>query len=167
MAEGAPTGRAVSPLPVNHHGIGAWAVLRLRADLGNWRLLLVRTLTAGVTVVITVFLVPGLSFQHWRHGEFVLVGLVFGLLTALVKPMLQFLALRYLVVSYGLVLVLINAVLLWLLSVLLGNLIHARSLLAVLLGGLIVGVIGLLLDTIIGATPPVLDRPPEPGRAHE
>jgi putative membrane protein len=117
--------------------------------------------------VVTVFLVPGLSFQHWRHGEFVLVGLVFGLLTALVKPILQFLALRYLVVSYGLVLVLINVGLLWLLSVLLGNLIHARSLLAVLLGGLIVGVVGVLLDTIVGATPPVLDRTPEPGRAHE
>ena len=163
MAEGASAGRAVSPPPVNHHGIGAWAVLRMRAELGNWRLLLVRTLTAGVTVVVTVFLVPGLSFQHWRHGEFVLVGLVFGLLTALVKPLLQFLALRYLVVSYGLVLVLINACLLWLLSVLLGDLIHARSLLAVLLGGLIVGVIGLLLDTIVGATPPVLDRQPGAG----
>ena len=167
MADGAPTGRAVSPLPVNHHGIGAWAVLRLRAELGNWRLLLVRTLTAGVTVVVTVFLVPGLSFQHWRHGEFVLVGLVFGLLIALVKPMLQFLALRYLVVSYGLVLVLINAGLLWLLSVLLGNVINARSLLAALFGGLIVGVIGLLLDTIVGTTPPVLDRRPEPRRANE
>jgi uncharacterized membrane protein YvlD (DUF360 family) len=77
--------------------------------------------------------------------------------------MLQFLALRYLVVSYGLVLVLINAGLLWLLSVLLGNLIHARSLLAALVGGLAVGVIGLLLDTIVGATPPVLDRPPGAG----
>jgi uncharacterized membrane protein YvlD (DUF360 family) len=120
----------VRPPLVNHYGIGAWAVLRLRAELGNWRLLLVRTLTSGVTVVATVFLVPGLSFQHWRYGEFVLVGLVFGLLTALVKPLLQFLALRYLVVSYGLVLVLINAGLLWLLSLLLGNLIHAHSLLA-------------------------------------
>ena len=167
MAEGAPTRRAVTPPPVSHHGIGAWAVLRLRAEAGNWRLLLVRTLTSGVTVVVTVFLVPGLSFQHWRHGEFVLVGLVFGLLTALVKPMLQFLALRYLVVSYGLVLVLINVGLLWLLSVLLGNLIHARGLLAVLLGGLVVGVVGVLLDTIVGATPPVLDRPGEPGRANE
>jgi len=65
------------------------------------------------------------------------------------------------------VLVLINAGLLWLLSVLLGNLIHARSLLAALVGGLAVGVIGLLLDTIVGTTPPVLDRQPEPRRAHE
>jgi putative membrane protein len=154
---------APSPPPVNHHGIRAWAVRRLTADVGNWRLLLVRTLTSAVAVVFTVFVVPGLSFQHWRDGDFILVGIVFGLLVALVKPVLQFLALRYVVVSYGLVLVLVNAVLLWLLSVLLGHLIHARDLLAVLLGGLVVGVVGTLLDTIAGATPPILDRSPEPG----
>jgi hypothetical protein len=49
------------------------------------------------------------------------------------------------------------------LSVLLGHLIHARDLLAVLLGGLVAGVIGTLLDAIADATPPILDRPHEPG----
>ena len=147
---------------MSHHGIRAWAVQRLRADAGNWRLLLVRILTSAVTVVVTVFVVPGLSFQHWHDGEFILVGIVFGLLVALVKPVLQFLSLRYVVVSYGLVLILVNAVLLWLLSVLLHHLIHARDLLAILLGSLAVGVIGTLLDIVVGATPPILDRRREP-----
>lgn len=162
MAEGVPARTVTSPPPVSHHGISVWAFRRLRGDVGNWRLLLVRTVTSGVAVVATVFLVPGLSFQHWRHGEFLLVGLVFGLLTAWVKPVLQFAALRYVVVSYGLVLILVNAVLLWLLSLLLGHLIHARDLVAVLLGGVVVGVVGMLLDAIAGVTPPILDRPQEP-----
>ena len=153
---------APSPPPVSHHGIRAWAVRRLIADAGNWRLLLVRTLTSAVAVVFTVFVLPGLSFQHWRDGDFILVGIVFGLLVALVKPVLQFLALRYVVVSYGLVLILVNAILLWLLSVLLGDLIHVRDLLAVVLGGLVVGVVGTLLDAIVGATPPILERAQEP-----
>jgi hypothetical protein len=51
----------------------------------------------------------------------------------------------------------------WLLSVTLGHLIHARDLLAVLLGGLVAGVIGTMLDAIADATPPILDRPHEPG----
>jgi hypothetical protein len=50
----------------------------------------------------------------------------------------------------------------WLLNVLLDQLIHARDLLAVLLGGLVAGVIGTLLDAIAGTTPPILDRPHEP-----
>ena len=136
---------------------------QLRADAGNWRLLLVRTLTSGIAVAVTVFVVPGLSFRHWQHGEFFLVAVLFGLLTALIKPVLLFVALRYVVVSYGLVLVVVNTVLLWLLSVLLGHLIHARDLVAVLLGGIVVGVVGTLLDAIAGVTPPILDRPPESG----
>jgi len=135
----------------------------LRADVGNWRLPLVRTLTSGAAVVVTVVVVPGLSFHDWRRGDFLLVGVVWGLLTALVKPALLFLALRYVVVSYGLVLVVVNTVLLWLLSVLLGHLIHASGLLAVLFGGLVVGIVGTLLDTIAGVAPPILDRPGEPG----
>jgi len=161
MSEAAPVRPAVTSSASNH-GIRAWAARRLRTDVGNWRLLLVRTLMSGVAVVVTVLVVPGLSFHDWRRGDFLLVGLVFGLLTALVKPVLLFAALRYVVVSYGLVLVVVNAALLWLLSVVLGNLIHASGLLAALLGGLVVGVIGMLLDVIVGATPPVLDRPPEP-----
>lgn len=162
MSDQVPVHLAVRP-PASHHGIRAWAMRQLRADAGNWRLLLVRTLTSGIAVAVTVFVVPGLSFQHWQHGEFLLVAVLFGLLTALVKPVLLFLALRYVVVSYGLVLVVVNTVLLWLLSVLLGNLIQARNLLAVLLGGLVVGVAGMLLDIVVGAMPPILDRPPESG----
>ena len=135
---------------------------RLRTDAGNWRLLLVRTLTSAVAVVVTVFVLPGLSFQHWQSGDFVLVGIVLGLLTALVKPVLLLIALRYVVISYGLVLNVVNVVQLWLLSVLLGHLIHARDLVAVLLGCLVVGVVGALLDAIAGATPPILDLPSEP-----
>lgn len=161
MADGVSARTAMSTPPVSHHGISVWAFRRLRGDVGNWRLLLVRTLTSGVAVVATVFLVPGLSFHEWRRGDFLLVGLVFGLLAALVKPVLQFAALRYVVVSYGLVLVVLNAVLLWLLSLLLGHLVHARDLLAVLLGGIVVGVVGTLLDAIAGVMPPILDRPPE------
>src|SRR5215471_15423741 len=163
MSEGARAGPVVGAPPVSHHGIQAWSVRRLRSEAGNWRLLLVRTLTSGVAVVATVFLLPGLSFHDWRRGDFLIVGVVFGLLVALVKPVLQFAALRYVVVSYGLVLVVVNFLLLWLLSVLLGNLIHARGLLPWLAGGVIVGVAGMLLDTIAGATPPVLDHPSKPG----
>jgi putative membrane protein len=143
---------------VHQHGIASWAGRRLRHDLLNWRLFLVRVLTSGLAVVVTVVLLPGLRFDQWGWGEFVLIGLVFGLLNAVLKPLIQFFALRYLIASYGLVVVLINALLLALLSWILGGEIQGRGVLAYLIGGLLVGVIGLLLDTIAGATPPILDR---------
>ena len=133
---------------------------RLRRDIANWRLFAVRLITSALAVVLTVGLLPGLRFTAWHWGEFLLIGLVFGLLNALLKPLIQFFALRYLVASYGLVVVLINAIMLSLLSFILGGEIKARGLLALFFGGLLVGIIGLALDTLAGTTPPFLDRAP-------
>ena len=128
----------------NHRNLGlkVWAGERLRRDLLNWRLFLVRMLTSGLAVCLTVVLLPGLSFTRWSRGEFLLVGFVFGLLNAIVKPVLPFFSLRYLVASYGVVVVLINAVLLWLLSAILGGALHAASVLTVLAAGFVVGAVG-------------------------
>jgi putative membrane protein len=132
---------------------------RLRRDLANWRLFLVRWLTSGLAVVVTVALLPGLRFTSWSWGEFLLIGLVFGLLNALVKPVIQFFTLRYLVASYGVVVILINSFLLVLLSWLLGGEIAARGPIPLLLGGAVVGALGLFLDTLAGTAPPIFDTP--------
>lgn len=147
---------------VNQQGIPGWARRRLRQELSNWRLFLVRVVTSGLAVVITVALVPGLGFARFEWGSFTAIGLVFGLLNGLVKPFLQFFSLRYLVASYGLVLVLINALLLGLLSWILDGKIEARSVLSFLFGGLLIGLIGTFLDTLAGTTPPIIDRRREP-----
>jgi putative membrane protein len=143
---------------LHQHGIAGWAGRRTKAELRNWRLALVRVLTSGVAVVLTVFVIPGLRFRSFSVLEFLLIGVVFGLLNALVKPILQFFTLRYLLPTYGLVVVIINAVLLAMLSWLLGNQIAFSGLISLLLGGALVGIFGLLLDTLLGTTPPILDR---------
>ncbi len=149
---------ATSVPDLHHHGIAGWAGRRLRAEYLNWRLALVRLLTSGVAVVLTVLVIPGLRFRTFSVGEFLLIGAVFGLLNAVVKPLLQFFTLRYLLPTYGLVVVLINAALLALLSWLLGQEISVRGAIPLLLGGVLVGFFGLVLDTIFGTTPPILDR---------
>lgn len=132
----------------------AWA----RGQLGNWRLHLVRFVSAGVSVILAVVLVPGLSFTAWRWGQGLEIALIFGLLNTFVKPVLQFISLRFIFSSFGVVIVLINAFLMWLLSVLLDGRLEFNSLLALLVGGGLVGVIGGLLDALMGADYPMLDR---------
>ena len=124
----------------------------------NWRLGLIRALCAGLAVLVTVVIVPGLSITDYFPGSFLLVAVIFGLLNAIVKPVLQFLVLRFIFSTYGIVVIVINALLLWVLAESLPDLIEVRSLAALLLGGLGIGLIGTLLETILGATPPVLDR---------
>jgi putative membrane protein len=132
-----------------------WARLTAR----NWRLFVVRLFVAGLSVVATVVVVPGLGFDGWRAGQFAVIALVYGLLSALVKPALEFLALRFLVATYGLVVVLINALLLYLLTWALPTVVVYDRLWQLLLGGLVAGAVGMFLETVVGATQPVLDRP--------
>ncbi len=152
MATGARARRRPTAVPaaLAHR---AW----VKAAAYNWRLFLVRVLTNGLAVVLTTALVPGLELGTWRVGGLAVLGLVFGLLNALVKPALQFLALRFLVATYGGVVVLINAAMLYFLELLLPQLISSTRLWQLLLGGLVVGVLGLLLETLAGASRPVLD----------
>jgi putative membrane protein len=132
----------------------AWS----RVQAANWRLFLIRFLSAGIAVVLTVAVLPGLGFTGWEWGTFTQISVVFGLLNATVKPLLQFLVLRFIFSTYGIVVVVINALLLVLLASILENTFVAARPLSVLAGGALVGVLGLMLETLLGATPPVLDR---------
>jgi len=135
----------------------AMARAHLRSDILNWRLALVRIVSSGLAVIITVVLLTGLSFTGWQWGQLTVVAVVFGLLNAIVKPILQFFALRYLVATYGLVIVLINAFLLWLLTSILDQWFEVRGLVPLLIWGLIVGVLGLVFDAVLGTTRPIVD----------
>ncbi len=155
---GAATGIAEPQSKVHHYFVADVARTRLLRDWANWRLWLIRIITNGLAVVVTVLVLPGLRVDRWYLGIFVLTGLVFGLLNAIVKPIIQFFALRYLVVSYGFVVVLINALMLAMLSWILGDELAWRGILPLLLGGLLVGALGLVFETIAGASPPIFDH---------
>lgn len=128
-----------------------------RLTAANPRLFLVRLVVSGVAVVVTVGVVPGLSFTEWRGGEFAVIALTYAVLTAVVKPALEFVALRFLVATYGFVIILINAMVLFLLAQVLDEYIVYDRLWQLLLGGLVVGLVGIVLETAAGATQPVLD----------
>lgn len=130
----------------------------LRSQWVNWRLYLVRAVSAGLSVIVVVAIVPGLSFVEWRWGQGLEIAVIFALLNAFVKPALQFLSLRFLFSSYGIVIVLINTLLLLLLGWILPGSIQATTILSVLVGGALIGILGGALDAGLGADYPTLDR---------
>ena len=126
----------------------------------NWRILLVRILVNAVTLVVLAIL-PGITFVDPSLGKLLLMALVLGLINAFIKPILQFLTLSFLFVTYGFVLILINALVLILLARLFQSY-QIASIWAALLGGALIGLISSFLESLFGVAPPILpEKPPE------
>ena len=123
----------------------------------NIRVMIVRVILNGIILAITIFLLPGVKAVNPSILSFLLLGAIFGLLNALIKPILQIITLPYLFASYGLVVIIINSILLIVLALLAPELIVIETILGVLAAGAIVGVLSGVLESIFGVTPPILD----------
>ena len=97
-------------------------------------------------------LVPGISFDgDWRL--LFVVALLFGLLNVLVRPVLKLLTLPFLIITLGLFIFVLNAVMLWLTSAIsdaLGLGFHVEGFWAAFLGALVVTVISFALSHFVG-----------------
>jgi putative membrane protein len=122
----------------------------------NWRLILVRVLVNMAALFLTVLLLRNISVT-WSWGTFLILGIAMAILNAVVKPALQFLTLPLIFVSYGLVVIAINGVLLLLLSFLFEEIFVVSSLLAAFVGGAVIGVFTIFLENLFGLTPPIID----------
>jgi len=75
--------------------------------------LLLRWAFTAIAIFAAVKLLPGLYFRGpwWQLG---MVALLFGLLNALVRPLLKLLTCPLIILTLGLFILVINAVMLWL-----------------------------------------------------
>ena len=122
----------------------------------SWRITLVQFLANAIVIGLLILLLPGFEL-HATHELLAVLWLaaVFGVLTALVRPALEFLFLPYVLQSLGLVMVAIDAILLALLG--LTSVLDIKGVVPLLIGAVIAGVVGFFLDSVLGLTPPVLD----------
>ncbi|HEY8106373.1 MAG TPA: phage holin family protein [Gemmatimonadales bacterium] len=116
------------------------------------RHILIRLLINAVALFAAVKLIPGMHFTG-GIGQLLLVAFVFGLVNAVVRPILTLLSCPLIVVTLGLFLLVINAVMLWLTSWLstrfaLGF--QVDGFLPALLGGLVIGIVSTVLTLFVG-----------------
>ncbi|HSR35214.1 MAG TPA: phage holin family protein, partial [Anaerolineae bacterium] len=78
----------------------------------NWRFLLVRIVVNALALAITAAVTPKIYFVDKTVLSWLLMAVMLGILNALLKPVLQFLTLQFLFVTYGLVIVLVNTLIL-------------------------------------------------------
>jgi putative membrane protein len=128
----------------------------------NWRFLLVRILVNAIALAVTAAVLPKVYFVDKSISNWLLMAFMLGVLNALLKPILQAVTLQFIFVTYGLVIVLVNALLLWSLSLLFPARFAVESLLWLLVGGLVLGLFSSFLESLLGLTMPIVpDEPPE------
>ena len=126
--------------------------------------ILVRWMVLTLAVWVATRIVPGIAIDDWQ--SLLIAALVLGILNAFVRPILLLISLPLLVVTLGLFLIVINALLLLLTNKLVPGF-HVAGFWPAVGGSLIISIVGLFF----GATGRqkqqrrvVVDEPPPPKR---
>lgn len=124
----------------------------------NWKVTAARVPLNALALAVTVLVLPGVTVETSRPLlGYLALAAIFGVLNAFVKPVFQLVALPFLLESFGLVIVLIDAVVFWLLDVLAPRLLQADGVLITIAAGALVGFLSFVLDQLLGLTPPIVD----------
>jgi putative membrane protein len=117
------------------------------AMLANMLKLLVRWLLSAAALLFVAYLYSGVQVKTFSAA--MIAALVIGLLNAVVRPVLVVLTLPVTLVTLGLFLFVINALMFWAAAGLLDGF-YVSGFVAALIGSLLYSLIGLVIDSALG-----------------
>jgi putative membrane protein len=100
---------------------------------------ILQVLLNGAALFVAARVVPGISY-HGGLGYLVLAGLVIGVVNLLIKPIVTFFSLPFLLLTLGLFFLVINGFMLKIVDWLLAGL-EVRGFVPAILGGLVIAVV--------------------------
>jgi putative membrane protein len=126
-----------------------------------------RVLVSAAALGVATWAVSGIELlagSGWtRVGTLLAVALIFGLINATLKPLIKVVGCAFYVLTLGLIALVVNGLLLWLTSVIAGDLslpFHVTGFWAAFWGAIIVGLVSWLLNLLIGDKRRRNDEPP-------
>jgi putative membrane protein len=118
---------------------------------------LLRVLVSAVALGVATWAVPGIELlagSGWtRVGTLLAVAAIFGLINATLKPLIKVIGCAFYVLTLGLIALVVNGLLLWLTSVIAGDLtlpFHVTGFWPAFWGAIIVGLVSWVLNLLIG-----------------
>jgi putative membrane protein len=129
--------------------------------------ILVRVLVTAVALAVAAWVVPGIKLTAWTiHGTsaisndasiaktLIIVAVIFGLINAVIKPIIKAVGCAFYILTLGLFAIVVNGALLYLTSYIaydkLHQPFHVTTFLAAVEGALIVGVVSWVAHLILG-----------------
>jgi ubiquinone biosynthesis protein len=122
----------------------------------------IRVIVNALTMAITIIITPGLDIQSVLpgiidiSGTYLLLGLLFGVINAFVRPLVLLLTARLLVRTMGLFAIVINAFLFWLLALVAPQafVISDPSIVWIIIGASVMALVSIVMEAFFG-----LDKP--------
>jgi putative membrane protein len=118
--------------------------------------LIIRLLANAVALAVASWLVAGITLQGATTGKRVLtlliVAAIFGVVNAVVRPVVKVLSFPLLILTLGLLTFVINALMLWLTSWITGKLdvqFHVNGFWSALFGALIITIVGMVINAVL------------------
>jgi putative membrane protein len=107
-------------------------------------------LISTMAVLIAVFIVPGIQFRDQSLWTPFVTSLVLGILNAFLRPVMMFLAFPLVLFSLGLFMLVINALVLYLVGLLLGQYFEVDGFWSAFFGALIISIVTTVLNVVTG-----------------
>lgn len=127
----------------------------------SWRMLLIRLVVNGLTLIAVAVFIPNIYFVDRTFGTILLMAVALGILNAFIKPIVQFLTLPFIFATYGFVIVLINMVILLLMAAIFEQRFYVGGLVWAIIGGLVMGVFASFLESLLGLNLPIFPETQE------
>ena len=123
---------------------------------------IVQLLINAGALYVAVLLVPGIDFAFESEGawwKFLLLAFIFGLVNTFVRPLLRLLSFPITMMTMGLFLIVINALMLLLTDAISDQLnlgLVVDDFLSAVLGAIVISVVGFVLSMVVGTTRKVI-----------
>lgn len=110
--------------------------------------LLIRLVINAIALWVASYLVPGIMLTT-DIGGILIVAVIFGLINALIKPIIGFFTCPFYVITLGLFTFIVNALLLLLTSAVSGERLIVDGFWTALLGGIVISIVSTLLSLFL------------------
>jgi putative membrane protein len=113
--------------------------------------ILIRIVVNAIAIGLTSYLLGGIRVTDGRIVTYLFLGVIFGLVNALVKPLVSALSCPLVILTLGLFILVINGAMLMLTAWLSGGALTIDGWWPAILAGIVMGIINAVLEGVVGA----------------
>jgi putative membrane protein len=116
----------------------------------NLRNFVLRIIINAIAIAVTAVLLPGVELGSDGVGALLVIGLVFSLVNAFIRPIITFLSCPLVILTLGLFILVINGIMLMLTGSITGDLLIVNGFWPAFFGGIIIALVNMVLEGIVG-----------------